>query len=397
MANKLVEAVLSIARYRHSIKQAVCGFFCVEYTDYQIKNSLEIVSEYQRSEQITPQDISAFGSTLIFDSTGSTPRNPITKTEKSYISRHLLKLHHGHIVGPYGLLLTHNHKLVTHRIGGIKRIALQEQRLLWRSLKASFSKPSQHYSAVYTTHCIYSSNYFHWQIEFLAGLAAYEKLTALGKDKIPILLQAPYKEWQKRWLEIMGYPYIELGQEWQNHITADEIFFASNEFGVYEDIGVATCNWLKDRALGNLNLKPSSDTSPKKVYINRKDSAKARGIRNIEQIEKALFSKGFVDIVLSDLTVDQQISLFHYADVIVAEHGAGLTNILYCQTCHAIEIFPSDFHSNCMAILALHSKKVSYTPIFAYDNDHKQYPNMVDLEQINLALLSKNDEVINAK
>ncbi|WP_139295225.1 glycosyltransferase family 61 protein, partial [Planktothrix tepida] len=40
---------------------------------------------------------------------------------------------------------------------------------------------------------------------------------------------------------------------------------------------------------------------------------------------------GFVSIELETLTVQEQADLFSQAEVIIAPHGAGLTNLVFCQ------------------------------------------------------------------
>lgn len=69
---------------------------------------------------------------------------------------------------------------------------------------------------------------------------------------------------------------------------------------------------------------------PRRLYIDRSTS-KNRHLINEPELIAALAKIGFVPVRLEDLSLSVQIALFANADVIVAPHGAGLTNILFCR------------------------------------------------------------------
>ena len=55
-----------------------------------------------------------------------------------------------------------------------------------------------------------------------------------------------------------------------------------------------------------------------------------------------LITKGFEIFKLSDLSFSKQIELFHNSKTVIGLHGAGLSNILFCQPdTKIIEIKPS--------------------------------------------------------
>jgi hypothetical protein len=89
--------------------------------------------------------------------------------------------------------------------------------------------------------------------------------------------------------------------------------------------------------------KASTDMSDrhfaKRIFISRKDAPK-RKILNEDAIFKLFETKGFVRYELSKLSVAEQILLFNQAEMVVGEHGAGMTNCLFCQPgTKVIEIF----------------------------------------------------------
>lgn len=49
------------------------------------------------------------------------------------------------------------------------------------------------------------------------------------------------------------------------------------------------------------------------------------------EVETLLSQKGYQIAQLSKLSLTEQMSLLHQADVIVAPHGAGLANLIFCR------------------------------------------------------------------
>ena len=79
----------------------------------------------------------------------------------------------------------------------------------------------------------------------------------------------------------------------------------------------------------------------RKVYISRR-LAKARKMLNEVELEMQLMDRGFEIVFLEKLSIASQIQLFKNAKVIVSPHGAGLTNLVFCEKgTVVIEIFTS--------------------------------------------------------
>ena len=74
----------------------------------------------------------------------------------------------------------------------------------------------------------------------------------------------------------------------------------------------------------------SNHPSYKNIYISRKDSGN-RVMLNEDSVESFFKTKGYHVISLSGLSVDDQILIFNGAEKIVAPHGAGLSNIIFCK------------------------------------------------------------------
>ena len=68
----------------------------------------------------------------------------------------------------------------------------------------------------------------------------------------------------------------------------------------------------------------------KKVFVSRKKAFR-RKISNEDEIFALFKPHGFVRYNLEDLSVLEQVTLFHHAEIIVAEHGAALANLVLSQ------------------------------------------------------------------
>jgi hypothetical protein len=76
------------------------------------------------------------------------------------------------------------------------------------------------------------------------------------------------------------------------------------------------------------------------LYISRRGAAKRR-VENEPEVEAFLASRGIRAVSLETLSFQQQVDLFAAARIVVAPHGAGLSNLAFCKPgTRVIEIFP---------------------------------------------------------
>ncbi|WP_017661586.1 tetratricopeptide repeat protein [Baaleninema simplex] len=82
---------------------------------------------------------------------------------------------------------------------------------------------------------------------------------------------------------------------------------------------------------------------PERIYISRQQ-AKYRKIVNEAEIIDCLNVYGFVPVALENYSIAEQVRWFANAKAIVAPHGAGLTNLVFCQTgAISIELFSPNY------------------------------------------------------
>lgn len=89
----------------------------------------------------------------------------------------------------------------------------------------------------------------------------------------------------------------------------------------------------RDDLLQKIRARLNPDTPKpafRKVYLSRA-KARYRKITNEEAVFQLLEKNGFETVYAEDLSWKEQLQLFHETRVLVANHGAGLTNVLFMQ------------------------------------------------------------------
>lgn len=88
------------------------------------------------------------------------------------------------------------------------------------------------------------------------------------------------------------------------------------------------CDFLHDRILGAVGVGASPPC--RRLLIDRSDAPKRR-IRNLPALRTVLDAFGLEVVQLAGLSLAAQARLFHDAELIVANHGAALANLVFCR------------------------------------------------------------------
>ena len=67
-----------------------------------------------------------------------------------------------------------------------------------------------------------------------------------------------------------------------------------------------------------------------RIYVTR-EKARRRRVANEDALWAELESRGFVKVALEELAWAEQVAVFRAARVVVAPHGAGLANLVFCE------------------------------------------------------------------
>jgi hypothetical protein len=126
-----------------------------------------------------------------------------------------------------------------------------------------------------------------------------------------------------------------------------------------------------------------------RYYISREDSA-IRRVKNESEVLGYLEKHGFRKLVLDGKSVTEQAKLFACAEWIVAPHGAGLTNILFCASgTKVLEFYPEGY--SCLTYFSMSDVKgllygcTAFPPLDASHPKASDY--VVELSKLEAMLL----------
>lgn len=179
--------------------------------------------------------------------------------------------------------------------------------------------------------------YYHWQADLLPRIELLRQ-SNINFDAIDFFaVNSCDLPFQQDSLQLLGIPPEKIIESTKiPHIKAKKLLVPSlpGQVGL---IAKWSSEFLRKTFLPQ-KATPKLD-QPRRLYITRQ-TASYRQVVNEEEVVKFLSQFGFVKISLESLSFAEQIGLFAVADAIVAPHGAGLTNAVYCQPgTKIIEIF----------------------------------------------------------
>ncbi len=164
-------------------------------------------------------------------------------------------------------------------------------------------------------------NYYHWLLEGLGRWAA----VADGLD--PVLLPWSGQNFQHQGpmlLPGLAGRAVFVGPS--QAIDVDELGWVSHVTGA----GTLFHPLLRRTAAAMRDLAGTSSAGVR-IYVSRHD-AQNRRLLNEDRVEHLCRQRGFQVVRLGAMPLRDQVALFASARHIVAPHGAGLANLLFCQT-----------------------------------------------------------------
>ncbi len=170
--------------------------------------------------------------------------------------------------------------------------------------------------------------YFHWMVDILPRFDILQK-QGYSWDEIDwFVVNSIQQPFQRETLEKLGIPLSKIIESDSSpYLEAEKLIVPSFP---------SHLGWLSSEALAfhrNLFLteKTSNQShSATRIYISRQQ-ANYRRIINEAEVQSWLSQQGFMIVELESLSVEQQVTLFANAEVIISAHGSGLTNLMFCR------------------------------------------------------------------
>ena len=209
-------------------------------------------------------------------------------------------------------------------------------------------------SAVVLMRHVFDSNYYHFYNDVMSRLRLLDECGI--DDAIPLVVSAELG--QKEFFQRLCSRGSLATRNWiiQDgfYISAGELIFAK-PFSEGNKLGI-------DHFLDCIHAPEASKLANRRVFLNR-DPSRGRYILNMNDIKPLLDDLGFEIIDTDHLSIEQQMSMFSEAGIVIGIHGAGLTNIIFRRggNLKLLEIFPPHDTNLSFYILA---------KIYDYDYDH---------------------------
>jgi capsular polysaccharide biosynthesis protein len=217
------------------------------------------------------------------------------------------------------------------------------------------------------------ANYYHWLLDGLPRLALLDRFPA----ETGILVPGPLQSFQRDSLEILGLldrcrPSREV------HLEIGDYYFSAPTTMTGCDNPYAV-RFLRERFLSCAESVPLSF---EKIYVSRLGSSRAA--LQEEAMIDFLSGEGWTIIQAEKYSFREQIAIFSRARAVCGLHGAGLTNLLWCQKgSKVLELCAANFLNGCYEGLAVAAGLDHRYLVFEADRHYR--PN-VDLQQFASAI-----------
>lgn len=251
---------------------------------------------------------------------------------------------HGRLLGKNGIALAPNGAVIQETVVNWGRF-LDQEGLTNVTEMPSLSSITGKIAVIA---CKNPDYYYHWLFDVLTRLHLLQ-CADIEYDKLCVHITGlPF---QKETLSLMGIDESKMiFSDSSLYLEADELIIPSYP-ALPGYVPQWSCDFLRETFLGHELLKspPKQDL---KIYISR-EKARNRKIINEPDLWDLLERKGFIKVYLEDLTVIEQAKLFQKASIVIAQHGSGLSNLVFCQPdTRLVEIFGPNFINPCFWRLA---------------------------------------------
>lgn len=188
------------------------------------------------------------------------------------------------------------------------------------------------------------ANYYHFMMDLLPrwGIFQESRSQRSGPDPDVVLLQASAR-YQRELLHLIGIDHLPAIEPSKHSNFSADLLIAPSQPNPGTLAPPWTTQWLQSR------LPPSTAHGlPRRIYLTRGTRRNTRRVVNETAILPVLKAHGFVVIDPGSLSVQEQIDHFAAAEVVVAPHGAALTNLNFCSPgVRVLEIFAPRYLNSC--------------------------------------------------
>lgn len=188
----------------------------------------------------------------------------------------------------------------------------------------------------------WNHNFYHWLIEMLPRLQLVEEMPEL--QQLPLLVPASAPAFVHDSLQLTGYADRALHLE--DGVYRAETLHIPSRLAPASDVSPLAVEWL-DRHF------PHAPVRGRRLYISRGD-ASVRYVANDHAVSQMLEDEfGFETLVMSELSLEDQVRAFREATVVIGAHGAAFAHVAFSPPgATLIEIFQDGHFNHCYGHMA---------------------------------------------
>jgi len=190
-------------------------------------------------------------------------------------------------------------------------------------------------------------NYYHWLVQAVPAIDW--TLHQHCRHRVSLVLP-PLRPWQEEIIALLGYQDVprltlNISSTYLLHQAEFSDFLGARMPDAVSRAAAATFRRLDSAA-------PWIHGAADEIYVARTD-AENRMAQNEAELIDHLDREGISIIVPGTLSVAEQIAAFRAARLVIGPHGAGLSNVAFCQPGSFVyELLPSHYPNSCVNRLA---------------------------------------------
>jgi len=218
-----------------------------------------------------------------------------------------------------------------------------------------------------------SSNYYHWMYDSFPKISVLEKSNIATASVDKFIVTSIDQNFQKESLAVVGIDLCKVYSVTRegNFVRAGKLYipsYGSNENLIREKCspgdnlhclqGKWASEFLRNTFLSE-NIK-DTNVADLKLYITRRNGS-SRCFDNEQKIIELLENNGFTIVAPETLTIREQARMFSRASIVIAAHGAALTNTVFCKQGARIVEIHGAFTASCFWLVSNYMKLDHYT------------------------------------
>ena len=193
-------------------------------------------------------------------------------------------------------------------------------------------------------------NYFHWLTQSLPAID--HALGRNDRDRNIMLVLPVLNAWQEESLRLLGYDRV------RRATLDDPAKFHRFRTVEYSELIKGGASFkpsvVTRRTYTRLRQAvPKTRWDGRRLYVARTDTDR-RTMLNEDAVIEEMRRRGFEILVPGTMSMTEQIRTFREASIVVGPHGAGMSNIVFCDPGTIVyELLPAHYRNGCFAALGL--------------------------------------------